>query len=215
MGSFNPLGKFPHRFFRVRRNVRANRLRIDHEQIERHLLVVEKVDDTGTPTFSGTLPAPPNFADSSTVPDNVASLGMPGYEINEGLPLIVAPNVVSLPYEGGRLCDGYRVNPHHLYHTIRHWRTLARKNAAGRRPRRCSGRAPAELTNDEAIFGSGRGSDPGPCQRWVVLAPLRCLLEGVRGGATTWLASEARPRRVGGVNAEKPPLKPRAGARSV
>src|SRR5437899_3088244 len=101
MGSFNPLGKFPHRFFRVRRNVRANRLRIDHEQIKRHVLIVEKVDDPSTPTFSGTLSAPPNFADSATVPDNVASLGISGYEINEGLPLIVTPNVVSLPWQVG------------------------------------------------------------------------------------------------------------------
>lgn len=73
---------------------------------------MEKVDDSTTPTFSCGLPVPPNFAHP---PDNVASLGISPYEINEDFPLLIAPNVVSLPHEGRR--DGLGVVHIRPYYT--------------------------------------------------------------------------------------------------
>ena len=49
MGSLNALGEFAYRLFSVGRNVRAYRLRIDQEQVERCVEVVEKIDDPRTP----------------------------------------------------------------------------------------------------------------------------------------------------------------------
>jgi hypothetical protein len=84
--------------------------------------IVKKVDDPHTATFSFASPAPANFADSSSALDNVASLGIPSDEINEAFPLIIAPNLVSLPQKALGLCDRYGADPHR--YTIRHWRTL-------------------------------------------------------------------------------------------
>ena len=107
MGLLDALGEFSHRLFRVGRNVRAYRLRIDQEQVERRVEVVEKIDDPSTPAFSCACPAPPHFADPSSIPDNVAGLGIPSYKINEGFALVIAPDVVGLAQERGRLGDGY------------------------------------------------------------------------------------------------------------
>jgi len=52
MGLLNAFGEFSHHFFRVGRNVRAYRLRIDHEQVEWRVEVIEKIDDPSTPAFS-------------------------------------------------------------------------------------------------------------------------------------------------------------------
>ncbi len=54
MALLNALGEFSHRLFRVGRNVGAYRLRIDQEQVERRVEVVEKIDDPSTPAFSCT-----------------------------------------------------------------------------------------------------------------------------------------------------------------
>jgi hypothetical protein len=80
------------------------------------------------------LPAPPNFADPCPIPDNVASLGIPGYEINEGLALVIAPNIVGLALESERLDGGYGVGQHPP--SIRQWRSTSRKMLSQARARR-------------------------------------------------------------------------------
>jgi hypothetical protein len=73
---------------------------------------VEKLYNPISPAFSCTRPTPPNFADSCSVFNNVASLGISGYEINEGFPLVIAPDLVGLPLKGLGFDDGYGVRPH-------------------------------------------------------------------------------------------------------
>jgi len=106
MGLLDALGEFSHRLFRVGRNVRAHRLRIDQEQVERRVEVVKKIDDASTPRVFLCLPCPTALS-GPPVFDNVTSLGILGYEINEGFPLIISPNVVGLSHERARLGDGY------------------------------------------------------------------------------------------------------------
>ena len=132
MGPLDALGEFSHGLFRVGRNVRAYRVRIDQEQIKRRVEVVEKVNDTSTSAFSRALPTPPNFTDPSSVSDNVASLGISGYEINEGFPLLIAPNIAGLALEGERFGDGYGIGQH--LHNIRQWRTSSREMLRDRPP---------------------------------------------------------------------------------
>lgn len=51
MTLLNALGEFSHRLFRVGRNIRAYRLRIDQEQVERRVEVVKKINNPNTPRF--------------------------------------------------------------------------------------------------------------------------------------------------------------------
>jgi hypothetical protein len=96
MGLLNTLGEFSHRLFASgETSVRtpSHRPGADRAAYRGR----GKIDDPNTPAFSCTSPAPPNFADSSSVPDNVAGLGIPGYEINEVFPLIIRIPVIYTP----------------------------------------------------------------------------------------------------------------------
>ena len=78
------------------------------------------------------MPTPTNFANSTRLPDNVAGLGISGYEINQGFALGIVPNVIRLAQESRRLDDGYGVRPSPLYYTplaysikaMQPWRTV-------------------------------------------------------------------------------------------
>src|SRR5713226_4172361 len=98
----------------------------------------------------------------SPVPDNVASLGIPSDEINEGFPLVIPPNIVSLPQEALRLGDGNGGGPH--LRSVRHWRTISRKRVNGRRtsyPRNATAHPLVEL-NKSGVAASLNSRSAGP-----------------------------------------------------
>src|SRR5438552_2160943 len=121
---FQPRHKPLHRAPRIRREVIAPCLRIEHQQVKRHPWIMVEVDDANAASFAAALPTPPDLTDAAGCGDNVTGLGVARYEIDELEPLVIGPKRVGLAHEHSRFRYRNRPRPH--LRNVRHWRQFSR-----------------------------------------------------------------------------------------
>src|ERR1700730_5414014 len=80
---FQPRHKPLYRSPRIRREVIAPCLRVDHQQVKWHCLIMVEIDDANPASLAAAVPTPPDLADATARRDQIAGLGVPRYEIDE------------------------------------------------------------------------------------------------------------------------------------
>jgi hypothetical protein len=88
--------KLLHRSPRIRREVIAPCLRVDHQQVKRHCRIVIEINDADPASLAAALATPPDFANATGSRDQIAGLGVSRDEIDELEPLVVGPKRAGL-----------------------------------------------------------------------------------------------------------------------
>jgi hypothetical protein len=68
---------------RIRREVIAPSLRVDHQQVKRHCWIMVEINDADPASFAAARATPPDFANATASRDQIAGLGVSRYEIDE------------------------------------------------------------------------------------------------------------------------------------
>src|SRR5271169_3656884 len=121
---FQPRHKPLYRSPRIRREVLAPCLRVDHQQVQRHCWIMIGVDDADSASLAAAAPTPPDLANAAARRDQVASLGVARYEIDELEPFVIGPKCAGLAHEHSRFRHGNRPRPYLCY--VRQWRLFSR-----------------------------------------------------------------------------------------
>src|ERR1700730_2198537 len=109
---FQPRHKPLHRSPRIRREVIAPCLRVDHQQVKRHSGVVKEINHSHSASLAAAAPTAPDLANAAARRDQVASLGVARYEIDELEALVVGPKRAGLAHEHSRFRYRDRPRPH-------------------------------------------------------------------------------------------------------
>src|SRR5437667_8754030 len=88
---FQPRHKSLYRSSRIRREVVALSLRVDHQEVKRHCWIMVKIDDAHSASLAAALATPPDLANAAASRDQVAGLGISRDEIDELQPLVIGP----------------------------------------------------------------------------------------------------------------------------
>src|ERR1700746_575045 len=74
---FEPRHEALYRSLRIRREVVAPCLSVDHQQVKRHCRIVIEVNDAHPTSLAATVPSPSDLADAAACRDQVAGLRVP------------------------------------------------------------------------------------------------------------------------------------------
>jgi len=86
---FQPRYKRLYRSPRIRREVIALCLCVDHKEIKRHCRVMVEVNDANPASLAAAAATPPDLADATACGDQIAGLGVARYEIDKLEPLVI------------------------------------------------------------------------------------------------------------------------------
>jgi hypothetical protein len=81
---------------RIRREVIAPSLRVDHQQVKRHCWIMVEINDADPASLAAALATPPDFANATGCWNQIAGLGVSRYEIDELDPLVFGPKRTGL-----------------------------------------------------------------------------------------------------------------------
>jgi hypothetical protein len=101
-----------YRALRIRQEVIAPCLRIDHQQVKRHRWIMVEVNDAVPASLAAALSTPADLTDATACRDNVTGLGVARYEIDELEPLVIVPKRAGLAHEHSRFRYRNRPHPH-------------------------------------------------------------------------------------------------------